>query len=377
LSPKRTSWLTWPSLRWGLVAAGIIAIASLAVVRYQQESQIQTASRKTVVTQAKNEVPPPPAPSAVADKAIVHGASPAPNAPVEATQARKQEPAAPAEAKRMLVKNPTIGGPVLSRQDQQSQSSLRDRSPLAGAFFDRPPQPSQSKDLRVPASNEVVEVTGANVQTAIAQNEPGPAQALDLSEPAVAKSKNAEAPQAGYAGAAAAAPSPNPPGLVTTQMAEALPKVTQTPARWTISGIGALQRSFDQGQTWQDVNVAASDPSFSKFSFAQETVTVAAQEVSKPTSNKPALKKNGPVPLIFRAVTASGLDVWAGGSQGLLYHSTDNGNHWTRVLPITAGAALTGDIVSLDFPDPQHGKVTTSAPEVWTTSDAGQTWQKQ
>jgi photosystem II stability/assembly factor-like uncharacterized protein len=72
-----------------------------------------------------------------------------------------------------------------------------------------------------------------------------------------------------------------------------------------------------------------------------------------------------------------GTEVWAGGSTGALFHSSDGGNHWTRVVPLFAGSTLTGDVVTVEFSDPQHGKITTSTPEVWTTTDAGQTWQKQ
>jgi photosystem II stability/assembly factor-like uncharacterized protein len=39
--------------------------------------------------------------------------------------------------------------------------------------------------------------------------------------------------------------------------------------------------------------------------------------------------------------------------------------------------ALTADIAAIEFTDLQHGKITTSAGEVWTTEDAGQTWRKQ
>jgi photosystem II stability/assembly factor-like uncharacterized protein len=38
---------------------------------------------------------------------------------------------------------------------------------------------------------------------------------------------------------------------------------------------------------------------------------------------------------------------------------------------------LTGDVVRIEFPDPQHGTVTTSTPEIWITTDDGQSWQKQ
>ena len=135
--------------------------------------------------------------------------------------------------------------------------------------------------------------------------------------------------------------------------------------RWTISSTGGLQRSFDQGATWQVVDVNANPAYLAGASSIQ---------ISGKTSRAKALKVQ---PLIFRAVAANGPDVWAGGSGGALYHSPDAGDHWTRVIAASSGATLTGDVVSLEFTDIQHGKVSTSTAEVWTTSDAGQTWQKR
>jgi len=83
------------------------------------------------------------------------------------------------------------------------------------------------------------------------------------------------------------------------------------------------------------------------------------------------------VPVFFRSVAAAGNEVWAGGSNAALFHSVDAGGHWTRVAPSSAGAMLTGDVVSVEFSDAQHGAVTTSTPELWITSDGGQTWQKR
>jgi photosystem II stability/assembly factor-like uncharacterized protein len=82
-------------------------------------------------------------------------------------------------------------------------------------------------------------------------------------------------------------------------------------------------------------------------------------------------------PVLFRAVFANGPDVWAGGSGGHLYHSTDAGGHWVQVVPTWSGAVLTDDIVSLQFADPLQGRIVTSSSEIWTTADAGQTWQKR
>jgi photosystem II stability/assembly factor-like uncharacterized protein len=80
---------------------------------------------------------------------------------------------------------------------------------------------------------------------------------------------------------------------------------------------------------------------------------------------------------VFRAVAAAGLEVWAGGSGGALYHTWDGGNRWSRVTPSVLGVALTGDIIAIQISDPQHGEVSTSTGELWATSDNGQTWQKR
>jgi Carboxypeptidase regulatory-like domain/Putative zinc-finger len=142
--------------------------------------------------------------------------------------------------------------------------------------------------------------------------------------------------------------------------------------RWAINAAGALQRSFDQGQTWQTVDVNANLLSANAASLL---ISANAPQAKSKDSDK-ALKQKV-APLTFRALAAVGADVWAGGSAGSLYHSQDAGNHWIRVVPASASVALTGDILTLEFADPQHGKISTSTSELWTTADAGQTWQKQ
>jgi photosystem II stability/assembly factor-like uncharacterized protein len=109
--------------------------------------------------------------------------------------------------------------------------------------------------------------------------------------------------------------------------------------RWTLTSDGTLQRSLDSGKTW-------------------ETIPVSSQ------AN-------------FRALAANGLDIWVGGAKGALYHSSDAGQHWTQVRPIANGELLSSDIIGVEFPDPQHGTLSTSAQETWTTDDAGLSWQKK
>ena len=40
ISPSPRGWLTWPALRWGFVAAGVVAIVSFGVLQYQRRSQL-------------------------------------------------------------------------------------------------------------------------------------------------------------------------------------------------------------------------------------------------------------------------------------------------------------------------------------------------
>jgi hypothetical protein len=144
----------------------------------------------------------------------------------------------------------------------------------------------------------------------------------------------------------------SPVGMATPPLLRADPTLMQghvTP-RWMVSPGGALQRSLDGGKTWLNVNVIVDDSTKSK-----------AQ------------------PTIFRvvSVSANASEVWAGGSGSALYHTADGGSRWTRVVPSTAGGILTGDIVGIQFSDPQSGTVNTSTSEIWITTDAGQTWDKQ
>ena len=44
--PVRSGWLTWPVLRWGLVAAAIVIIASLGILQYQRSAAPSIAANR-------------------------------------------------------------------------------------------------------------------------------------------------------------------------------------------------------------------------------------------------------------------------------------------------------------------------------------------
>jgi hypothetical protein len=157
-------------------------------------------------------------------------------------------------------------------------------------------------------------------------------------------------------------------GRDTMHMATLAPGGLQT--FWKLDSGGRLQRSSDQGKTWRAVDVTANPGLYAaSLAVAAETSSARAKDAEK--------ARKVPASLTFRALVVTGSDVWVGGSGGALYHSADAGNLWTRIVPVASGRTLTADVVSLEFSDPQHGKLSTSTSEVWITADAGQTWQKK
>jgi len=124
--------------------------------------------------------------------------------------------------------------------------------------------------------------------------------------------------------------------------------VSEPLPQWTLSPSGSVERSIDAGKTWQDVFLSAS---------------VASGPVDSGT--------------VFRALSAVGTDVWAGGSGGMLFHSNDSGRDWVRLEVGADGQKLTGDITRVDFSDALSGTVSTAKGETWSTVDGGQSWRRK
>ncbi len=104
------------------------------------------------------------------------------------------------------------------------------------------------------------------------------------------------------------------------------------PARWRISANGELQRAVAGGE-WQSVLIPAN--------------------------------------VRLQTVALVGANVWAGGSQASLFHSSDGGAHWEKVaLPGRVSATIT----RIKFDDALHGTVEVGDGTTWDTSDGGHSW---
>lgn len=364
--PSPRSWLTWPALRWGFIAGGVVAIASVSVVQYKH-SQEEMAYRA-----------PAPQAAEVKDEPASRAAPGSPAQTLKPAESRRREKPASGEANQSppaeapspsLVASDNsghaLGGPVpLERFPHGAKMAMQWQH---DAVQGQPAAPSSAPKLqgsdevsakpRAPSASGMVEAQAQAVQLE-AQAAPQAPSSYDYASANIARAKPA------------AQPAPAPLPMQTFGRAN-LPSSGPAP-RWTINSSGGLERSFDQGNTWQQVDVNGVQVPGSRLDAAR---TMA--KANDADSGQQDAKKASAGSPIFRAVAANGAEVWAGGSSGALYHSIDAGNHWTRVVPGAAGTMLTGDITALEFPDSQHCRASTSTGEVWSSGDGGQTWQRQ
>jgi hypothetical protein len=408
----RSGWMSWPTLRWGFVAAGTLAVALFGTLEYQRSGRPEAmiAGHPRPEVEARLQSPPPA--SAVASRAEgpdQYRSNAAPGfLPKDTTKAEHLNNRAESSSQTIIPQvgghKATValpGGPKRPTQWQQQIAPAAQLPVLAMPAQNAKQMADMGSNAGVPSSSQSVkvQVSGAAPailmdQTQIAQTQIAQAQPPSVNTLREIDRAKAPVPNASVANAAVTVEADGAAPLqstTTNDLAIEMPvqrnvplnarnftqlvAVTATPAalRWTISSTGSLQRSFDQGTTWQEVDVNANSASAGGALAGAEVVSnntrAKAQSTDKKTASPPAL--------IFRAVTATGPDVWAGGVNGALYHSVDSGTHWIRVLPASAGIGLTGDILSLQFADVQHGRILTSTAETWTTADDGQTWQKR
>jgi hypothetical protein len=359
------AWLSWPALRWGVVAAGIILVTSVGLLQYKQRAQQQQSVAVVAMPARQYEK---------IDTALQNAPSNVPS--------HDQAPAAQVIGRQDQGMAKVPAGAPQSTSGPKSAAGIGAASGIgfgSGSSKASPASP-QNPNAQLPgAPAGQVSVSGASpagevqaesaptaaqdpVHEQLAQNQSDlPSQEQRLNNLDVVKAKESVAPPAQSSVALARrVPSPN----------ISLVKGAGSSPRWTISSSGVLQRSFDAGTTWEDVNVSQSSP-------ANGARMQSAAELKNQDRNKKVRTKEANPVVVFRAVAALGPEVWAGGTSAMLYHSLDAGSYWTRVVPAEANASLVGDVISVEFSDTQHGKITTSLGELWMTSDDGQTWHKQ
>lgn len=406
--PLRGSWLTWPRMRWALVAAGVVIVGAFGVARYRATSHPSTVARYVAPRteeRAKQAETQPALPSA-SDARTENSRAIASGVPAkrETNEQSKEFDRLEGFAKLQSSPSQAAGvrrdtadfrsrslahGPKPPMEQWQQSANLNANANNQQQFVPQAPTPAPAPppaaagrlvaneavvaDQSAPASKTGpvggrlgLDEEGQKSDTVAVQNRSIAPLSGGNSGAEVARAKDAQPPAANaetaYAYDISAANSSNfsPSGSLAPET-----------SRWAINSVGGLQRSLDQGKTWQEVDVN---------NGLGASAGMSMQLAMKKSANKVANKEKADTklkPIVFRAVAANGPDVWAGGSEGNLYHSTDAGDHWLRVVPEWRGIELTSDVLSLQFADAQHGRIVTSAAEIWTTADGGRSWDKQ
>ncbi len=388
--PAPKTWFAWPTLRWGFAAAGIVIVASLGLLQYRKQSSF-VAQRSTPppmvepapgkkADAAPSPEPPPPA-SATSDASSTVLKLEQETAKLEAKSAARDEAsstsaqAAPSRMYALNQKNLPHGPAAANQMQLNMNLQQQNSSALQQAQVQVPL--TAKKQLRADQGADVTQSLTVEVAAAAPPAAPQPERKLEIQS----QSLDQQTLNGGQAesqvdsqnfGAVGFSTKARGPVRSPVAVGSAVGLATQS-TRWTISSAGGLQRSIDQGKTWQDIDVNQSPAAPASLMLAKN----APPKDLADSESKDKIERSKSASIVFRAVSANGPDVWAGGSSGLLYHSTDSGAHWTRVIPASGGATLTGEVLTVSFIDPQHGKVSTSTSELWTTTNGGQTWDKQ
>lgn len=347
----RGNWFRLPALRWAAVAVGIAVAVSVGTWEHRNQPMKELSSN--VLNKRETVAALTPAPPVLETQAET---TEQPSQAGKKPLAKKRVTAAMGSASGLRAVVPsyalstgvgagTAGGIGGGSAAKGMVAAPARGTVMADAAMSATPGPARAAvsapQSARPEVSETVEVTAANPAIQTEQAELG-SDKLGPDKEVFSRAKPAvdQPPIEGR----------NAMSLQALSPANAAP-------RWTIGANGTLQRSFDGGTTWQDVDVRGDDSSAKRMQSA-------------------TAKSLGRAIPIFRAVSASGMEVWVGGSGGALYHTVDAGNSWARVGLSYEGMLVGGDIIRIEFPDSQHGRVATSTGEIWTTGDSGQTWLK-
>ena len=325
------AWLSWPVLRWGTLAAFAV-IVSVALLTKRHEKANLESRISTQVARSDQQITKLPETKLSSTLESKHPESK--NMPASRTAGKTAlQPSRRSQA--------SYGAGIAGGVGSGPKNKLTGRAVFAIPSGGKSPPPSLFERKADREQKQVEKDSAPSAASETVTVEAEAAQITDMAEAIPGKAKEPQPKsQNGTAGGtigglvANSVPHANQAGREQMSLA----KITTIP-RWTVSSDGVLQRSLDGGATWETVPV----------------------------------EKN----VIFRAVSVVADSVWAGAAGGALYHSADTGRSWTGIHPSANGAMLTGDIVTIEFTDLQHGHLTTTNGETWLTPDGGQTWQKK
>lgn len=318
--------------KWALPLTAVVIVGAAVLVERDHFSGMMSRSTADMVAEKRTAVEPAAsgAPATVPNPTANPATAEENQASARTSVMVTTPPALPSRAKQQaankidLTEQAHRAAPAgeqreeLALQTPQAPLASKVESPhstaLAGAVASAPPAVAKAV-APPPSASQTVDVTSAAPLVQADNADLSANAAPDLKTQAMAKSLTGDQL-----------------GSLTTLEMERSPAPAKT--RWRISRDGHVEHTVGPS-TWERVMVAE--------------------------------------PVTFHVVATVGNNVWAGGSQGALFHSSDGGKHWDRV----GLAGEQGAVTSIHFSTAQQGSLTSDSGATWTTSDGGQTWSKQ
>lgn len=346
---RQSSWFHSTAVRWAALAACVAVVGAVVISRsrFENKPADKIALYKAPVEVAKTEPVPVPTAAPAESEATRRNESKTAQLQdnLQAGRKRDTDQIAGLEKRQLAMAAPKPQGEqsqvfgYSGELDTKQKVSTTNGNVEAGSAAVQ----VETKALEEAKANKKEFSADKAMKTPAAHNEVAQAQTVAANPPAAPQAKSG--PVSGVASnQPAQSESAQVNGLYSKDgyvangaPAGALRSGVRFPTpRWQLSPEGKLLRSADLGESWQPISLGEN--------------------------------------AVFRALSVNGRAVWVGGSKGSLFYSPNAGESWQQIKPSSNGQTLTADVTGIEFKDPQHGKVTTSDHQTWTTTDGGHTW---
>ena len=326
----------WPSLRWAALAAGIVVVASVFLLRPGKLNQAMLPSANPQLAasaQPASGAPVASSPSASSRDqfaVLAKAEEPRPKSELRSSKELKAGQSvtpSPEPAHGMLLAE--------NKKDAGQADKVSPASRVGGASVDAPTRAGATEAIEVSGAAVAVDATASAESSLTARNE---TPAIEKAKPALPGMEMNE-PQQAQADVVVPVPAkPQARGVMfAAKLASPASQVLAHNVTWTIQA-GALRRSLDNGQSWQN-----------------------------------ALRADRPL----LCYASHDNDVWTGGQGGTLFYSADSGVTWVQVQASVKSQQLSSDITHIDVRGPAEIVVSTNNHELWSSRDSGKTWDKK
>jgi hypothetical protein len=359
--PESSVWKRWLVVRWAAAAAAVLLVAGTVTLMRSGNQPQQTASivDGPAYIASKQVKPADQAPQAEAPKTQTAASEPKTESKPEAkkqadAKSKAAEPAMMASTVR-ADHAPAAANEVAATSGPRADTVMAKAAPVAPPPSTLATTPATLKTpVQVVTLDRPVPVTGtlAGAGASGGAFPSGTGRSLRPSDEPVLETynqpegvftlqpKNPQAAPGTRLGVREGLRRQAPVGVgMFSTSTSAMPNAPALNRRWMVSSDGQLKRSHAIGEEFHPVYVADG--------------------------------------IFFKAVAESGSEVWAGGIGGALYHSTDDGKSWMKLMPSAGDQPLIADVTSIHATQRGAAELLTSNGEHWITIDGGQHWTRR